>query len=96
MELKSEKRTVFTLDHTDKIMWNGHIYQLMTNRERDDTYPVLNKKAVDEYIANGLLIKEKSYVTDFTGVHVTIYKLAENIIICNEDEHTKYIERLIK
>lgn len=74
MKVRSEYRKEFILDETDVVMWNGRIYQLMTQKEYDSTYPVLIENQVRMLINSGQLIKTDEYISDFTKVPVTLYK----------------------
>lgn len=76
MKIKSSYRKEFSLDENDVIMWNEHIYQLLSQREDDGTYPVLNENKVRQYINNGELKFVKHYVTEFTRVPVTYYQVS--------------------
>jgi len=75
VEIRSGRRK-FEIGESDIIMWNEILYQLLTQKEHDDTYPVLKESEVREYINNGELKFVKHHISEFTKVPCTYYKLS--------------------
>ncbi|WP_405101584.1 hypothetical protein [Oceanobacillus sp. FSL H7-0719] len=76
MELKSSYNQQFKIDKHDVIMWNEHIYQLLSQLENDGSYPVLRENEVRKYINSGELRFVKHHISEYTGVPCTYYKLS--------------------